>query len=44
MPDALREGGYSLRSGDPRELAQALVDHLAASAAELAGPPVEDAV
>jgi chemosensory pili system protein ChpB (putative protein-glutamate methylesterase) len=29
MPDSLREGGYSQRSGDPRELAEALVQHLA---------------
>ena len=29
MPDSLREGGYSSLSGDPRELAQALVNHLA---------------
>jgi chemosensory pili system protein ChpB (putative protein-glutamate methylesterase) len=28
MPDNLREGGYSSYSGDPRELAQALVNHL----------------
>lgn len=28
MPDNLREGGYSSFSGDPRELAQALVNHL----------------
>ncbi|MGK9066833.1 chemotaxis protein CheB [Stutzerimonas chloritidismutans] len=28
MPDSLREGGYSSLSGDPRELAQALVNHL----------------
>lgn len=27
MPDSLREGGYSSVSGDPRELAQALVNH-----------------
>jgi len=27
MPDSLREGGYSVLSGDPRELAQALVNH-----------------
>jgi len=27
MPDSLREGGYSSLSGDPRELAQALVNH-----------------
>ncbi|HSC84424.1 MAG TPA: chemotaxis protein CheB [Pseudomonas sp.] len=30
MPDSLREGGYSAFSGDPRELAEALVNHLAA--------------
>lgn len=30
MPDSLREGGYSDYSGDPRELAEALVGHLAA--------------
>lgn len=29
MPDSLREGGYSSLSGDPRELASALVNHLA---------------
>jgi chemosensory pili system protein ChpB (putative protein-glutamate methylesterase) len=29
MPDSLREGGYSSFSGDPRELASALVNHLA---------------
>ncbi len=29
MPDGLREGGYSDLSGDPRELAAALVAHLA---------------
>jgi chemosensory pili system protein ChpB (putative protein-glutamate methylesterase) len=29
MPDSLREGGYSTLSGDPRELAAALVSHLA---------------
>jgi len=29
MPDTLREGGYSSFSGDPRELAIALVNHLA---------------
>ncbi|MBA1273662.1 chemotaxis protein CheB [Stutzerimonas azotifigens] len=34
MPDSLREGGYSLLSGDPRELAQALVDHLAEQLAD----------
>ncbi len=32
MPDSLREGGYSSFSGDPRELAQALVNHLAQQA------------
>jgi len=36
MPDSLREGGYSSFSGDPRELAQALVTHLA----KQAGPVV----
>lgn len=30
MPDSLREGGYSALSGDPHELAEALVKHLAA--------------
>ncbi|WP_137819327.1 chemotaxis protein CheB [Pseudomonas sp. 2FG] len=30
MPDSLREGGYSAYSGDPRELAETLVNHLAA--------------
>lgn len=30
MPDSLREGGYSAHSGDPRELAELLVNHLAA--------------
>jgi chemosensory pili system protein ChpB (putative protein-glutamate methylesterase) len=30
MPDSLREAGYSSLSGDPRELAEALVNHLAA--------------
>lgn len=30
MPDSLREGGYSVHSGDPRELAELLVNHLAA--------------
>ncbi|BAN46080.1 chemotaxis protein CheB [Metapseudomonas resinovorans] len=30
MPDSLREGGYSSFSGDPRELAAKLVEHLAA--------------
>lgn len=34
MPDSLREGGYSTFSGDPRELAQALVNHLAQQAYE----------
>jgi chemosensory pili system protein ChpB (putative protein-glutamate methylesterase) len=29
MPDSLREGGYSSFSADPRELAEALVNHLA---------------
>lgn len=29
MPDSLREGGYSAHSGDPRELAELLVNHLA---------------
>ena len=29
MPDSLREAGYSSLSGDPRELAEALVNHLA---------------
>ncbi|MEX6501893.1 chemotaxis protein CheB [Pseudomonas zhanjiangensis] len=29
MPDGLREGGYSSLSADPRELAEALVKHLA---------------
>ncbi|NQD78757.1 chemotaxis protein CheB [Phytopseudomonas seleniipraecipitans] len=29
MPDSLREGGYSSFSADPRELAAALVNHLA---------------
>lgn len=29
MPDSLREGGYSSFSADPRELAEALVKHLA---------------
>ncbi|MCW3147454.1 chemotaxis protein CheB [Stutzerimonas stutzeri] len=32
MPDNLREGGYSSFSGDPRELAQALVNYLAEQA------------
>jgi chemosensory pili system protein ChpB (putative protein-glutamate methylesterase) len=27
MPDSLREGGYSTYSGNPRELAQALINH-----------------
>lgn len=34
MPDSLREGGYSALSGDPRELAEALVNHLAAQCAD----------
>lgn len=29
MPDCMREGGYSSFNGDPRELATALVNHLA---------------
>lgn len=29
MPDSLREGGYSSFTADPRELAEALVNHLA---------------
>jgi len=29
MPDSLREGGYSSFTADPRELAAALVEHLA---------------
>lgn len=33
MPDSLREGGYSSYSADPRELAAALVNHLAAQCA-----------
>ncbi|UVE18131.1 chemotaxis protein CheB [Pseudomonas sp. LS44] len=33
MPDSLREGGYSVLSGDPRELAEALVNHLAGQCA-----------
>lgn len=33
MPDSLREGGYSTFSADPRELAAALVEHLAAQCA-----------
>ncbi len=33
MPDSLREGGYSGYSGDPRELAETLVNHLAAQCA-----------
>ncbi|WP_375740937.1 chemotaxis protein CheB [Pseudomonas boanensis] len=33
MPDSLREGGYSSLSGAPRELAAALVNHLAAQCA-----------
>lgn len=32
MPDSFREGGYSSFSGDPRELAQALVNHFAQQA------------
>ena len=36
MPDSLREGGYSSYSGDPRELAQALVNHFV----QQAKPPV----
>ena len=36
MPDSLREGGYSSYSGDPRELAQALVNHFV----QQANPPV----
>lgn len=36
MPDTLREGGYSSFSGSPRELAQALVIHLAKQAAPVA--------
>lgn len=32
MPDSLRDGGYSSLSGDPRELAQALVNHFAQQA------------
>lgn len=32
MPDALRDGGFSALSGEPRELAQALVEQLAAQA------------
>jgi chemosensory pili system protein ChpB (putative protein-glutamate methylesterase) len=32
MADSFREGGYSSLSGDPRELASALVSHLAAQA------------
>lgn len=34
MPDSLREGGYSSLSGDPRELAQAMIDHLARQASQ----------
>lgn len=34
MPDSLREGGYSSLSGDPRELAQALVNHFAQQASQ----------
>ncbi len=33
MPDSLREGGYSAYSGDPRELAETLVNHLASQCA-----------
>ena len=33
MPDSLREGGYSSLSGTPRELAAALVNHLATQCA-----------
>lgn len=33
MPDSLREGGYSVHSGDPRQLAELLVNHLAAQCA-----------
>jgi chemosensory pili system protein ChpB (putative protein-glutamate methylesterase) len=33
MPDSLRDGGYSVHSGDPRELAELLVNHLAAQCA-----------
>ncbi|MGE4406594.1 chemotaxis protein CheB [Pseudomonas sp.] len=36
MPDTLREGGYSSFSGNPRELAQALVIHLAKQAGPVA--------
>ncbi len=36
MPDSLREGGYSSFTGDPRELAQALVNHFA----QQVNPPV----
>lgn len=36
MPDNLREGGYSSYSGDPHELAQALVNHLVNQAGSLA--------
>ena len=32
MPDGLREGGYSSLSGDPRELAQAMLTYLAQQA------------
>jgi len=32
MPDSLRDSGYSSLSGDPRELAQALVNHFAQQA------------
>lgn len=41
MPDSLREGGYSSREGNPRALAQALVD-LLAEQAETAVPLMED--
>ncbi|MFG3452475.1 chemotaxis protein CheB [Stutzerimonas stutzeri] len=34
MPDSLREGGYSSLSGDPRELAQALVNHFVQQASQ----------
>ena len=40
MPDNLREGGYSSFTGDPRELAQALVNHLAEQA-RLAATSIE---
>jgi chemosensory pili system protein ChpB (putative protein-glutamate methylesterase) len=35
MTDSFREGGYSMFSGDPRELASALVSHLAAQVNQL---------